>query len=124
LQIVEFDEFTIAKVWFEPLSPYGHDYTSGQGAIFAEALDATIANKLQQPVLFAADFNCPNPLAALPQTAAKFQLTEALPDEPTKLNGKPSDHILYSPEWHRVDAGVIKTQSDHFLCWAELENKQ
>lgn len=121
LQIVDFDEFKIANVWLEPLSPYGYNYLDGEGAAFATALDTTMSNKLQQPLLFAADFNCPDPLAALPQVAANFQLSEALPDEPTKLNGKPSDHILYSPEWHSVDAGVIKTQSDHFLCWAEFE---
>lgn len=121
LQIVSFDECNVANAWFEPLSPYGFTYEEGEGAEFAQALDDTIASKLQKPLLFAADFSCPRPLTVLPKTTAGLQLEEALPEGPTKLNGRPSDHILHSPEWRKVNSGIIKTQSDHFLCWAEFE---
>lgn len=63
-------------------------------------------------------YDCYN---ALPESMRTFDLHEALRNESTKPHGGYPDHILYSSEWRVVSAGVVPTQSDHYLCWAELE---
>lgn len=121
VQIVRFGAFTVANMHTEPLGAFGKNYETGDGKQLATAIDSFLADKLQRPLLFAADFNMHKPPIALPTLIGALGLQEALPNRPTKPRGGNPDHILYSPEWRVVDAGIVTTQSDHFLCWAELE---
>jgi hypothetical protein len=109
---------TMRKRWYA----YGASYESGGGAVFAQSIDTVLAAHLSAPLLFAADFNMQDPAVSLPLTARTFGLRHALAaSEPTKPNGTHPDHILASQEWRLVEHVIVATQSDHFLCWAELE---
>jgi len=32
-----------------------------------------------------------------------------------------TDHIYFSPQFKLTDSGVIVTQTDHYLCWADFK---
>jgi exonuclease III len=121
LQVAILDGFTIANIHTEPMGAFGYDYESGQGLELAHQMDDILATTLTQPVLFAADFNIEKPGIALPKTFAALGLQEGLPAQTTtKPHGGSPDHILYSPTWTLLDAGVLKTKTDHYLCWAQF----
>ncbi len=120
-QTVSFGGFTIANVHTEPLGAFGLEYEAGEGHSLAQAIDSLLTKELGGPLIFAADFNMHNLGWTLPSLLKSRQLQEALPDEPTKPHGSHPDHILFSPEWHVTDAGIEHTQTDHYLCWADLE---
>lgn len=121
LQVVDLGTYAVANMWTEPLGAFGRSYEADEGKSFAAQIDELLVAKLERPLLFAADFNIEDVAAALPQLVETFRLKEALPDMPTKPHGNHPDHILYSPEWKKLDSGVVQTQSDHYLCWAEFE---
>lgn len=120
-QTVSFARCTIANIHTEPLAGFGLNYESGEGNALAQEIDGILSDNLARPLLFAADFNMMDLSRTLPTLIGTFDLHEALPDEPTKPSGKRPDHILYSPEWRILDSGVVRTQSDHYLCWGEFE---
>ena len=121
LQTISFNNFTIGTLHTEPLGAFGRQYEYGEGQELAHAIDALLVKKLGRPLLLAADFNMPISLDTLPQLLTKYQLREALPNEPTKPHGDQPDHVLYSPEWQLLEAGIKRTQSDHYLCWADVQ---
>jgi endonuclease/exonuclease/phosphatase family metal-dependent hydrolase len=121
LQTVSFDNFTVGTLHTEPLEAFGRRYEQDAGQDLAHTIDALLVKELKAPLLLAADFNMSISSDTLPQLLANYQLREALPNEPTKPHGNQPDHILYSPEWKLVNAGIEHTQSDHYLCWADIE---
>ena len=60
-----------------------------------------------------------------PELFNKYKLTDALPSKTTRPtnndNSENPDHILYSNEFKCIDSKIIKTDTDHYLCVAELE---
>lgn len=123
LQVVTFQDFEIANIHTEPLRAFGLTYESGVGSQLSTNVDDLLVDKLSHPLVFAADFNISLPSKTLPKCIGSFKLEEALPNGPTQPDGWNPDHVLYSQEWQLLDAGIVSTQSDHFLCWSELQLK-
>ena len=121
VQTVSFEQLTVANMHTEPLVAFGRSYDDGAGKDFAHEIDLVLRDQLKAPLVFAADFNVHETKDAFPLISDTLQLRNALPDEPTKPGADiHPDHILYSPPLKPIDAGIIQTQSDHFLCWAEF----
>lgn len=123
LQIAKVDNFYVANTQLLPIHIFGSNYTKGEGATLANKIDDIITENLKEPLIFCGDFNFDNPSMILPKLFAKFHLSNALPATPTEPAGTKPDHILYSEQFKTVSADVIPTQSDHFLCFAELDYK-
>jgi endonuclease/exonuclease/phosphatase family metal-dependent hydrolase len=114
------DGFMAATTHTEPLGAFGRSYEEGVGKEFASQVDTFAVNHLDTPLLFAADFNIEHIETALPTLLSSFNLVELLPNTPTKPHGGRPDHILASREWHFMDSGIEPTESDHYLCWADV----
>lgn len=121
VQTAHIGGITIANMHTEPLEMFNTSYAHGPGLAFAAQIDRVLTERLVRPLLFAADFNMEH-LEPLPSLLQTKQLSEALPAEaPTKPHGGHPDHILYSPEFELQDAGIMQTETDHFLCWAKVQ---
>jgi endonuclease/exonuclease/phosphatase family metal-dependent hydrolase len=120
-QIIQFNGFTVATMHTEPLQAFGLSYAAEPGKTLSRQIDTLLCSSLANPLLFAADFNMYSLAETLPSLLGKLSLQEALPAGPTSVRGTHPDHILYSPEWQLSSSGIVHTQSDHFLCWAEFE---
>jgi exonuclease III len=121
-QLVTFEQFTVANMHTEPLVAFGLRYDEGAGKTYAHEIDKLLTQQLIAPLIFAADFNVHDVANAFPLTVGSHRLRDALLNKPTKpdIDSHP-DHILYSPKMRCTDAGIVKTQTDHFLCCAEFE---
>ncbi|HSW74553.1 MAG TPA: endonuclease/exonuclease/phosphatase family protein [Candidatus Saccharimonadales bacterium] len=121
MQLVTFDNFTVGTLHTEPLGAFGRSYEHGEGQHLAHSIDELLVQELETPIIVAADFNMVALVKTLPRFITECRLQEALPSEPTKPQGSHPDHILFSPEWQLLQSGIEHTQSDHYLCWADLE---
>lgn len=118
---IESEDFTIATLHTEPLEAFGLDYVSGTGNTLAKAIDATLITNLnQKPLLLAGDLNANDALRSFPGIVEKHNLAEVFGTVPTRPDGGRTDHIMYSPEWTLGDSGIVQTETDHYLCWAEF----
>ena len=70
------------------------------------------------------DFNFSDPQKVF-SIINELNLINALPDEGTRPSKdgskKKSDFIFYSSEFKLINSGIIETNTDHYLCWAEFE---
>ena len=126
MQIVDFEEFTVANNQMLPLTLFGYNYQdTSYGGKLAEGINRIMETNIpQRPILWCGDFNFDNPLSIYPFMRS-LGLADALPDEgtrPTKDGSKKRpDHIFYTPHFTLKNAGLRNTNSDHYLCFAELE---
>lgn len=118
---VKYDNFSVVTAHPKPLGMFDLSYENGVGNMLAEEIDGFVGQKISKPVIFAVDFNFNSVPSVLPKTTAELGLQEALDaDSTTPLGGHP-DHIAYSDDFTVIDSGIVKTETDHYLCWAELE---
>lgn len=120
LQTATIDGVTIANIQLLPLHIFGSSYTEGHGAQLAELIDDTFYQHLKEPLIFCGDFNFDTPREIFPKLFASINLNDALPREPTDPTQKITDHILISKQFEVVTSKIEKTQTDHYLCFAEI----
>lgn len=126
LQYINFGDFNLANNQMLPVRLFGFSYDDkeGRGPELVEQINDVMSQIVENPVIWCGDFNYENPLR-LYSHMKDLQLKDALPDRttrPAKDNDKKKpDHIFYSPEFSLIEARIIKTKTDHFLCYAELE---
>lgn len=124
LQLARVGQIWMANTQLLPLPIFSHSYDHGAGLVLAQQINSIYA-KLPRPLIFAGDFNYKTPLVRYPSLS---DMQEALPDKITRPwvsedDNRP-DHIFTSTEFTVVDGGVIQTETDHFLCWTELEYRR
>lgn len=119
-QKVKISNFWIANIHTSPLHFFGESYEKGNGKRLAEQIDDFLNQNLEAPLIFCGDFNHDNPEKIFPKTFEALDLHEALPSKPTKPQGTRPDHIYYSKGLKCVKSDVVETESDHFMCWAEI----
>lgn len=122
LQEVKIEDFYLANTQMLPIKLFGYEYDRGKGFDFAKEIEKTLT-VLEQPIIFCGDFNFDNPSKVYPDLFNKLGLKEALPNKvtrPSPQGKKTPDHIFYSPKFHLIKSGVVKTLTDHYLCYAEL----
>lgn len=125
LQYVEFEKFNLANNQMLPIGLFGFNYdTSGRGKDLAEKINETVSKIVYNPVIWCGDFNWQEPLQIY-EYMKNLDLKESLPDESTRPSStgekKKPDHIFYSPEFKLIDSKIVKTKTDHYLCYAQLE---
>lgn len=124
LQITNVDGLWIINFFTLPIQLWGYDYDRDVGKDYALKIEELLLN-LKKPLIICGDFNHNEPIKIYPKFATEYKLTDALPKMITRptLNGnfENPDHILYSDEFRCLEAKVVKTNTDHYLCVAELE---
>lgn len=121
IQRIDYGSFYVLNNHMLPLYHFGYDYDDSS---FGSRLSADINQVMgiiipEKPVLWCGDFNTDTPLSIYGSMEAR-DLAEALPDTETRPTGQRHDHILYSREFTLVESEVRHTNSDHYLCFAEL----
>lgn len=123
LQITSIDGVCFANTHLQPLHHFGYTYEDGEGKRLAEQTQAVFREYLKQPLILAADLNDKHAEKTYQTMFDTLQLKDALGTVPTDNAGKKVDYIIYSPEFTLTDSGVIPTDADHHLCWAEFSLK-
>jgi len=125
LQVVKTESFFVGNTQMLPIKLFGYNYEEGEGAILADKIQEVLLQKLIRPVIFCGDFNFDNPVQIYPKVFETLELLDALPNKTTRPNSsnekKTPDHIFYSPEFKLINSGIVETNTDHYLCWAEFE---
>jgi len=119
-----FDDFTVATLHTEPLGAFGLDYAQGEGNTLAKLIDKVLVDELAEPLLLAGDFNTNDLPSSFPNATSNYRLREVFAKTPTRPDGERTDHVAYSPQWLPQDSGIIHSQTDHYLCWAEFKLAQ
>lgn len=129
VQLVSVSGTDIANTQLLPLGLFGSSYSSGIGNKYATKINKVFRN-LEKPLIFCGDFSGDikddNVIAEFPGLR-QLSLLDALPDVKTRpissKKKKKPDHILYSEGFDLVESDVVKTQTDHCLCYAEFKIK-
>lgn len=123
LQVVKFKDFYLANTQMLPIQIFGYQYGEGEAVEYTKKVESTFFT-LKRPLIFAGDFNFDTPQAIYPMLRDRLALKDALPDRVTRPNKegikKTPDHIYYSPEFKLIDSRIVETETDHYLCFAEL----
>lgn len=123
IQVVELEGLQVAHTMNQPLEFLGHPYEDEYGKTYAKELCDMFNETLQRPLVFVGDFNTPNPAVTFKATCDHLSLKDALPAEATKPHGEGHlDCIFYSSELNANAAAVLQTETDHYLCWAEVNS--
>lgn len=125
VQVVSFDLFNVANSQMLPARLFGFNYDDGgRGSKLAEGINEVMKKEVEKPVIWCGDFNFSDPLKVYSHLI-NLGMKDALPEVntlPSKdVTKKKSDFIFYSPEFKLIDSGVIETNTDHYLCWAEFD---
>lgn len=119
---VQFPGFRVATLHVEPLDILGYDYSEGLGLKFGHMIDKVLVEQLKPPFVFTADLYAAHPTIPFPKFMSQRSIQDVLPAQvPTDPKGLRPDHIMCTPEWLPIHARVIPTQTDHFLCVADLQ---
>ena len=124
VQAVELDGIQIANTMTQPLEFLGHPYADEFGAQYAKELSNMFVKTLRRPLIFAGDFNTPDPSTTFADATKHLELADALPNKNTKPHGGGHlDCIFHSKDFTVIQSEIVSTESDHFLCWTELAKK-
>lgn len=125
VQIVRIGNVWIGNTQFLPIHIFGHNYNEGLGLDILTQIEKELVSKVSPPVIFCGDFNY-DFSGGKDMMLSQLKLKDTLPqDEMTfiymdSINKHP-DHIFISDEFRVSQSEIIQTESDHFLCYAELE---
>lgn len=124
LQVVKVNNLFIANTQLLPLRLFKYDYDVGLGMIYAKKVEKVL-EKLLKPLILCGDFNFNFPEEIFPKFFQKYNLRNSLPNLPTRPNRENEpimkhDYIYYSDVFILKDSGIVKTETDHYLCFAEF----
>ena len=125
VQIIKIGNLTIANAHLLPIRLWNYRYEVDEGLQFASKIDEVLRTHLKEPIIFCADFNFNNPLAIYTSLREKLALQDALVNQPITrptddTEKQNPDHILYSKGISFVRSEVVKTNTDHYLCFADF----
>ncbi len=120
-QLNYFNFGLVVNLQMLPLKFLGTPYDSVSGKEFASNMEDVLIDHLEKPLLFCGDFNTENAPTLYERLLKRMGMKNALPNIPTRPNGKRSDYIFYSDNFRLVDSSIIETNTDHYLCWARFE---
>jgi endonuclease/exonuclease/phosphatase family metal-dependent hydrolase len=72
------------------------------------------------PAVIGMDLNFDDEYSLLPNVF-KNKFASILEAGPTRKNGKKTDKIFVSKDWRSVGSKIIKGDTDHYLCYADIE---
>ena len=128
IQFVDYQGIRIANTHALPLIVFNYDYRKGEGRKLAAKIEFIMSEVLQSNSCLCGDLGMSNRQSDVYSSLfEKYKLQNALPDKPThyrqsEVGGvNAPDVILYTTSTLRAPvADVIKTDTDHYLCWAEV----
>jgi endonuclease/exonuclease/phosphatase family metal-dependent hydrolase len=122
MQVVKFENFTLANIHTLPLHVLGASYDSDDGRIFAKEVEKVMLEHLSAPLIFCGDFNYSGIQNLYPNLFDKLNLLDTLPDEPSVPNSNIRiDCVLISKnDFPFIDSSIHPTMADHFPCVLEL----
>lgn len=123
-QLIGVDGFYIANTQLLPLHYFGHSYESGEGFKLAQQHNELYKN-LKTPLIFCGDFNFNNPAKVYSTLTDDLELKDLFDNTVTTRPHKDefrqrTDHIFYSKEFSVIESRIIKTNTDHYLCFVEF----
>jgi endonuclease/exonuclease/phosphatase family metal-dependent hydrolase len=110
----------IANTHGNNIKMFGYDYAEGEGKKLSANIEQAYIKSLLKPLVFTGDFNCDDVERVFPNMVNKFGLTMALPDESTGPDARHTDYILCSTGVDILESHIVKTDTDHYLCWAKI----
>lgn len=123
VQLVKYRKFFLANI--QLLGLFEHSYNKGVAVFYTKEIEKILL-KLEEPIIFCGDFNVNKPQRIFKSLFRILNLKDSLPNKITRPNVKnvklTPDHIYYSPPFKCVNSEIIKTTTDHYLCWAEFTN--
>ena len=124
LQSVNIQNFQVLNTQMLPVRLFGFTYDNERGSEYSNGINSVMEGMAANPSIWCGDFNFNKPIQIYAHMS-KLNLKESLPQRETgpsddEENNKP-DHILYSPEFTLLSSDIIKTQTDHYLCYAKFE---
>jgi endonuclease/exonuclease/phosphatase family metal-dependent hydrolase len=124
MQIASLEHLNIINLFNHPMEYLGHAYETKLGQIYTKELTDFLNEHIKLPLVLAGDFNTPNPAKTFSDTLDRFGLKDAVEQLDTKPQGGGHlDCIFYSNGLIAKEGHVVKTQTDHFLCWADIERQ-
>ncbi|MGW5386102.1 endonuclease/exonuclease/phosphatase family protein [Nocardia sp. NPDC003963] len=106
-----------------PLGFFGHSYEEGAGATHAGEIGSAVRELIDGPTVVAADLNTDRPARVYGPMFEEMGMSSALDTDARTVpgwDGAP-DQIYSSADFRTVDRGVVTTETDHHLVWADLE---
>jgi endonuclease/exonuclease/phosphatase family metal-dependent hydrolase len=122
MQVLQYENFTLANIHTLPLHVLGTSYDSGDGRAFAKEVKKVMLEHLSTPLIFCGDFNHTDIQNLYPNLFNKPNLLDALPNEPSVPNADMRiDHVLISKnDFQIVDRFIHPLMIDHYPCLLEL----
>ncbi len=120
LQTSEIENCMIANTHGNNINMFGYDYEQGKGKDLAGKIEEVYIDNLERPLIFVGDFNCDNAQKVFSKLVSTLKLSNAIPAGATRPDGRHTDYIFCSPELRIVESQVVKTQTDHYLCWTKF----
>jgi endonuclease/exonuclease/phosphatase (EEP) superfamily protein YafD len=122
MQVVKFEDFTLANIHTLPLHILGSSYDTDDGRAFAREVEKVMLEHLSTPLIFCGDFNYTDIQNLYPNLFNKLNLLDALPNQPSVPNADmPIDYVLISKNDFQVVASSIHPlMTDHFPCLLEF----
>ncbi len=118
-QIDDISTLSVVNLQMMPLKFLGTPYDSHNGEVFAKEMEDILLKYVRDSAVICGDFNFANPKQLYSRLLSNRN--DVLPDVPTRPEGKKTDFIFVPEGIVCIDSGVIKTNTDHFLCWVTLE---
>ena len=131
VQIVGYKSTYIANTHPLPLIVFGHDYQEGAGKKLGEQIQTILLQHLEPPLVLCGDFGMPNKHEyALEKLTNQLKLQNALPLRPTyhkksEVTGLNAPDRIYitADRLQRGKSDIVNTETDHYLCWADITSK-
>lgn len=130
LLFVSYDKFEVCTLHLHPLGLWGFNYNEGRGIEYSVKIEETLMSVKKPAILcgdFSGDFLEGDLGLVFKNLYRKYNFTDVLKGEVTRprLNSqkRKNDHILISSEFKVEEKGIVKTETDHYLCWADISLK-
>jgi endonuclease/exonuclease/phosphatase family metal-dependent hydrolase len=117
-QVVEFDFGSLVNIQMLPLSFLGTPYDSDDGKTFAKEMEDYMNLECASAHIICGDFNYK--AASDLYSNLLSGMIDTLPKAPTRPGEKKTDYIFCRNEIKVLDAGIINTKTDHYLCWTKI----
>lgn len=130
MQVIEIKDFLIANTQILPIGIFGHTYLEENGRYLINRIIEKQIKNLKRPMILCGDFGADYEnrfYEVFNKLVTTLHLNDAIKGcvtrnvDSSKVGKFKTDYIFYSPEFKLIKSGVIETQTDHFLCFAEFE---
>lgn len=121
-QIASVGGFKIVNLQLQPIHYWGFNYYEEPGYSYGRNVSGVVNTYLDEKSIVCGDLQISHLEVPFADIMVRFK--DALPNEFTRIreNGKntKSDHVLVPKDLKVIGSEIVKTQTDHFMCFAEI----